>query len=165
MEFPIVLFLATAVAWALPARYGGRSLRDAMRRGFGVAFMFAGVAHFLMPEAFGINVPAALPFPEAIIALSGALEIVGGLALILGRYQERLGVLVAIYLLAVFPGNVNEALFGTPPVLFGSINAWWYPWLRLPLQAVLIWWVLYSTNWPPLTPQRRLESLDPATSN
>jgi uncharacterized membrane protein len=53
-------------------------------------------------------------------------------------------VLLAAYLLAVFPANLYVAIAGVD--VQGQPDGW-YPWLRLPLQALFIAWALWSTGW------------------
>ena len=146
MQFLAVLVLATLAAWSLPARLGGRSLRDAMRRGLGVGFLFTGVSHLAMPDSFLVYFPDWIPFPEAIVYASGAVEIAGGLALFARRYQRQVGLALAAYLVLVFPANVYAAVAGADETLPGLVDAAWYPWARLPFQALFVWWALWSTQ-------------------
>jgi len=146
MQFLILLLVASFLAWALPARLGGRSVQDAMRRGLGVAFLFAGASHLAMPDSFLVYFPGWVPFPEALVYLSGLVEVVGGLALLIRRYRTQAGRAVAAYLVLVFPANVYAAVAGVEGSLPGLIDATWYPWARLPFQALFVWWALRSTG-------------------
>ena len=146
MQFLIVLLVASLVAWALPARFGGRSVRYAMRHGLAVGLVFTGVSHFLMPESFLVYFPSWVPFPELIIYASGLVEIVGALALFVRRYRAQVGLALAAYFVLVFPGNVYAAVAGGEESLPGLIEAAWYPWVRLPFQALFVWWALGSTR-------------------
>ena len=148
MQFLVVLVVATLAAWALPARLGGRSLRDAMRRGLGIGFLFTGVSHLAMPDSFLVYFPGWVPAPEAIIFLSGLVEVAGGLALLVGRYRTQVGLAMAAYLVLVFPANVYAAVAGVDENLPGLVDAAWYPWARLPFQALFVWWALHSTAEP-----------------
>jgi uncharacterized membrane protein len=47
-------------------------------------------------------------------------------------------------LVAVFPANVHMALSGG--AMDGLRSATWYYWVRLPFQAVYIWWLLASVR-------------------
>jgi uncharacterized membrane protein len=149
MQFLLLLLAASLLAWVLPARLGGRSVQDAMRRGLGLAFVFAGVSHLAMPDSFLVYFPGWVPFPEALVYLSGLAEIVGGLALLVRRYRTWVGRALAAYLVLVFPANVYAAVAGVDERLPGLIDAAWYPWARLPFQALFVWWALLSTGgWP-----------------
>jgi uncharacterized membrane protein len=145
MMFLALLIVAFLAAFALPARYGGRSTRDAARRAMAVAFVFTGVSHLAMPESFEAYFPSWVPFVEPIVYATGVIEIVGGLALLVRRYQGYVGLALAAYLVLVFPANVYVAVAGVQEDLPGLPDASWYSWARLPLQVLFIWWVLRAT--------------------
>jgi uncharacterized membrane protein len=121
----------------------GRTAR-ASRCVCGAFFVGAGVLHFATPQTFEQIVPPGFGDPHALVLLSGAAEIIGGLSLARrdARWFSRwwlIGLLVA-----VFPANVYMALdpgttgsFGLPRSLL---------WVRLPLQAVGIWCVWNITK-------------------
>ena len=148
MQFLVVLLVASLVAWALPARFGGRSTGDAMRRGLTVGLVFTGVSHFAMPDSFLVYFPSWVPFAKLIVYASGLVEIVGALALYVRRYRAQVGLVLAAYFVLIFPGNVYAAVAGTEESLPGLVDAAWYPWVRLPFQALFVWWALRSTAEP-----------------
>lgn len=148
MQFFVVLVVATLIGWVLPARLGGRSLQDAARRALGIGFVFAGVSHLAMPASFLVYFPNWVPFPEAIVYVSSVIEIAGGLAVFVRRYQRPVGLALAAYLVLVFPANAYAAVAGVDENLPGLIDAAWYPWARLPFQALFVWWALWSTAAP-----------------
>jgi uncharacterized membrane protein len=117
-----------------------------MRRGMGVAFIFVGVSHFVIPASFLVYLPDWVPARELVIYATGVVEVIAGVALLAGRYLPPVGLAVAAYLVLIFPGNVYAAISGGEATLPGLIDAWWYPWVRLPFQALFIWWALYCTD-------------------
>ena len=112
------------------------------------AFFFtaAGVLHFLKPAMYMKIMPPYIPWPLAMVHISGAAEIAGGLGILIppARRSAALG-LIAL-LVAVFPANIYMA---TNPVESGAsalpVVALWG---RLLLQPVFIWWVLWCTRTP-----------------
>ena len=163
MVFLAVLVVAFLVAFALPARYGGRSIRDAARRAMAVAFVFAGVSHLAMPESFEVYFPSWVPFVAPIVYATGVIEIAGGLALLIRRYQAWVCLALAAYLVLVFPGNVYVAVAGVEEELPGLPYIWWYPWARLPFQALYIWWLLRSTG-ATIPARRAIRAFSPAVA-
>lgn len=97
--------------------------------------------HFLRPEMYVRIMPPYLPLHLELVLLSGALEILGGVGLLVPRTRRVAGLGLMALLVAVFPANVHMALhpeiFGLPPLLL---------WLRLPFQAVLVAWVWWCSR-------------------
>ena len=107
--------------------------------GLAALFLIAGTAHFLVPAWFDQIVPTWVPNARVATLASGAAEIAGGLGLLLPVTRRAAGVGLIALLLAVFPANVNMLQMAR-----ASDGALWYQaalWARLPLQALLIWWV------------------------
>ncbi len=103
-------------------------------------FLFTGTFHFLKPEYFVKIVPPGLPWPLGLVYLSGALEIAGGVGLLLPQYRKAAAYGLVALLVAVFPANIYMAM---APVKFGGIfNYPLYHWIRLPLQFALIYLLL-----------------------
>lgn len=101
---------------------------------FGALFVAIGVLHFARPTPFVAIVPPYLPWPTALVLVSGAAEILFG-ALLLFRGTMMLAAWGLILLLvAVYPANIHMAL---NPDLYPSMSPT-VLWARLPLQFVLI---------------------------
>jgi uncharacterized membrane protein len=144
--FLFVLTVSTVIFLLVPTRRGRRPARDAARHGMAAAMAFAGASHFFMPTPFVQHLPTWVPAAEALVYLTGAIEVVLGAALLAREPHRRIaaGLALAAYLVAVFPANLYVAIAdvevdGQP----GGI----YPWIRLPLQVLFIAWALWSTGW------------------
>jgi len=118
-----------------------------------VFMIFVGVQHFINPAPFVRIVPDYLPWHLEIVYISGFFEALGGIGLLIPRLTRYAAWgLVALYV-AVFPANLNMALHQLP---FGdSPTPQWALWLRLPVQALLIWWAYCYTKWYPENLSRR----------
>jgi uncharacterized membrane protein len=122
-------------------------LRTIGRIILGVAFIVAGVNHFVAPRFYRAIMPPYLPAHDLLVALSGYAEIgLGVLALVPRAHWVTRWGLVAL-LIAVFPANLHMALNSEK---FSQVPTWAL-WLRLPLQAVMVAWVLWSVT-PPTPP-------------
>ncbi len=109
-----------------------------------VFYVGAGILHFRAPAAYLKIMPPYVPWPEAMVYVSGIAEIAGGLGLLLPATRRLAAWGLVALLIAVFPANVYMA---TNPVYMGvSPMPGWIAWARLPLQGVLIWWVLWCTR-------------------
>ena len=105
-----------------------------------VIMVAAGVYHFVNPQVYVSIMPKYLPWHLALVYISGVLEILFGAGLLTGYSSLAAWGLIAL-LIAVFPANLNMALHPELAPQISSVLLW----LRLPLQAVLIWWVLKFT--------------------
>ncbi|HXG87732.1 MAG TPA: hypothetical protein VNJ02_05285 [Vicinamibacterales bacterium] len=115
-------------------------LKAVIRVLLGGALVAIGILHFIRPAAFTSIVPPYLPFPLALVYISGAAEIALG-ALLQFAATRRLAAwgLIAL-LIAVFPANVHMWLH---PEQFPNLSQTALL-IRLPLQLVLIamvYWV------------------------
>jgi uncharacterized membrane protein len=107
-------------------------------------FIVAGSLHFLFPAPYLRIMPPVLPWPKALIAISGAAEILGGLGLLTSQWRRSAAWGLVLLLLAVFPANIYMAV---AHVRFpGWLGQPWFQWLRLPLQFVLIAAVLHDSR-------------------
>lgn len=106
-------------------------------------FTGAGVMHFLMPASYQKIMPPYLPNPAALVAISGAAEIAGGLGILFPTTRKWAGLSLIALLIAVFPANIHMALYGTQSVGLNIPRALW--WVRLPFQALFIAWVWKAT--------------------
>ena len=123
-----------------------RSLRAMSQLALGVVLVSAGVSHLTVSRAeFQAQVPTWLPLdPDFVVVSSGIVEILLGLALItLWRFRKRVGLLVAIFFVAIFPGNINQFVNGIDAFGLNSDSA---RAVRLLFQPVLVLWALWSTG-------------------
>lgn len=121
-----------------------KNIKDNARIATGITFMFTGTTHFIMPEKFMMMMPPVLPAHLLLVYISGFFEILGGLGLIMPLTKRAAAFGLVVLLLSVFPANIYVALNNIQ--LGGYMNYPVYQWLRLPLQLLLIWWVLWSVN-------------------
>ncbi len=117
-------------------------MRTFLRCLLAFTFALAGALHLRAPGTYLKIMPSYLPFPAALVAISGAAEIAGGLGVLPRPTRQLAGWGLIALLVAVFPANLSMAINGTEQV--GINVARWVWWLRLPWQAVFIWWVYYA---------------------
>ena len=120
------------------------NLRKALLALTAAFFAFAGFLHFVRPAPFVKIVPPFLPHPLAMVYLSGAAEIAGGLGLLLRPLRRAAAWGLVALLIAVFPANIYMAI-DQVQVTVTPLPVWLL-WVRLPLQLVLIWWVLWCSG-------------------
>jgi uncharacterized membrane protein len=119
-----------------PVRTLGRVL-------LGAFLLTAGTGHFLAPETFLAQVPPWMPAPLLVVYVSGVVELVLGGLLVVGYRRVLVGWVVAAFFVAVFPGNISQALTGADAFGLDTATA---RWARLAFQPVLVVWALWSTG-------------------
>ncbi len=123
------LGVAALGSWQVCSRYA-----------LAVMLFFTGSAHFTpMKEALVRMVPPWVPYPRFAIVITGILEILGAIGLLIPRFQRPAGIALALFFIAVLPANIYAAHAG---LLLGGQPA--TPvWIRLPIQLMFIalaWW-------------------------
>lgn len=103
--------------------------------------VFAGVMHFVNADFFLKVMPPYIPLPLQMVYVSGIIEIVLGTTLLIPRFKRLAGWGIVGLLIAVFPANIHvyqhQDLIPAPPLVH---------FLRLVLQAFLIWWAFSYTR-------------------
>ena len=123
-----------------------RSLRAVSQVALGVVLVSAGVSHLTVSRVeFQAQVPTWLPLdPDFVVVSSGIVEILLGLALItLWPLRKRVGLVTALFFVAIFPGNINQLVNGIDAFGLNSDSA---RATRLLFQPVLVLWALWSTG-------------------
>jgi uncharacterized membrane protein len=124
-------------------------LRTTLRWIMAAFFLVAGVGHLMRPGVFMPIMPDWVPYPREVILVTGACEIAGVIALVTTPLRWLAGVMLALYVICVWPANIKHAIehINVPPIP----NSWWYHGPRLALQPVLAWWALFCAgviDWP-----------------
>lgn len=119
-----------------------QKLKTFTRYLLGAFFIAAGMNHFWHAAFYVSMMPPYLPFHLQLVYLSGLAETGLGALLLLPRWQRVAAWGVIALCIAVFPANVNMALH---PELFPQFSAQGL-WLRLPLQALAIFWAWWYTR-------------------
>lgn len=119
-------------------------VRNLVRIGLAVFLAAAGIAHLVAPRPYVEHLPSIVPMREALVALTGIVEILLAAGLVGPRRWHRpVGLAAAAYLVLVFPANLYAAVSQVP--IEGVPNGW-IRWARLPLQIPLIAAAMWSTR-------------------
>ena len=112
----------------------------------GVSLAYAGTTHLTTSrQEFQAQVPTWLPLDaDFVVIASGIVEILLGIALLtLWPYRRQVGLIVAIFFILIFAGNINQYVNGIDA--FG-LNTDQARLTRLFFQPVLVAWALWSTD-------------------
>jgi uncharacterized membrane protein len=125
-----------------PVRRGTRWQRVALWFVF-CWFLLGGIAHFAFTDLEARIVPPQVPDAQDVVLIVGFLELLGALGLLMPWTRRAAGWGLFLLTLAVTPANVYmlhiRDQFPNIPV--------WLLWLRLPLQAVLLWLIWWGSRW------------------
>ena len=125
-------------------------IKTALQLLLGAFLTLAGASHLdSNRQEFLAQVPTYLPLdPDFVVVSSGVVEIALGIALItttffLTQYRQLIGLLVGLFFILIFPGNINQYL--------NQIDAFGLDTdqkrlLRLFFQPPLVIWALWSTG-------------------
>lgn len=125
------------------------NIKKAARIILGIIMLGAGILHLttlrvefqdLVPESLTTD-PAMKDF---LVIASGIAEILLGLATIFWvKQQQKIGILLAIFLLAVYWGNIAQFINQIDAF---NLDSDLKRFIRILLQPPLIFWALWSTN-------------------
>ena len=105
-------------------------------------FFFGGLAHFAFTDLEARIVPPQIPGARDMVLFTGILELAGAFGLLLPWTRRLAGWCLFALTLAVTPANIYmltiHEQFDIPV---------WLLWLRLPLQLVLLWLILWASRW------------------
>jgi uncharacterized membrane protein len=110
---------------------------------FAAIFVASGIGHFVATDTYMKIMPPYVPWHRTLVLVSGVFDVVLGVCLLVPKTERVAAWGLVVLLIAVFPANIY--LFQHP-----EITPWWIPpiahLLRLPLQAVLIFWAWTSAR-------------------
>ena len=108
-----------------------------------VFFIAAGILHFVFPASYAKIVPDWLPWHAGLVVVSGLFEIAGGVGVLFDSTRRLAGIGLIALCLAVLPANVQML---QDAYAAGASSAWLaLLWVRLPAQALLIFWIWRAT--------------------
>ena len=109
----------------------------------GVLYIFASLFHFITDKELAI-IPPFLPGRRAALYITGAFEFLGGLGLLIPRFQRPASWGLAALLVVIWPANIYHARADRRSKRWKKTRL--YHILRSPMQVVLILWVLWTTS-------------------
>jgi len=112
----------------------------------GSLMVLAAIGHLTFQRAeFQAQVPDWLPLgKDLVVVLSGVIEVLLGLGMLfLTRFRIQVGIVLALFFVLIFPGNIAQYLNGIDA--FG-LDTDQKRLIRLFFQPVLIVWALWSSG-------------------
>jgi uncharacterized membrane protein len=109
-------------------------------------FFLGGIAHFALTRTEMQIVPPSIPWPRAVVLVSGVFELLGAAGLLWGKTRHAAGIGLFLLTLAVSPAHFymlqRPELFHVP---------YWALVLRLPVQVALLALIAWCTTRPKMS--------------
>ena len=118
---------------------------------FAVFLINVGIAHFTDTQWFEPIVPDALGDPTLWVLLTGVLEIILGIGMIIPQTRKYACILLVAFLVAVYWANLNMWVNDIPLDNQTFANIWHI--LRLIAQLMMILIALWVGDWLPSRPK------------
>ena len=128
-------------------------IKKLLQLSLGAFLISAGISHLGSNRTeFLAQVPTWLPLnADFVVVASGIVEITLGISLItttfiLKQYRKKVGIVVAIFFILIFPGNINQYVNNIDA--FG-LDTDQKRLIRLFFQPLLVIWAVWSTRIKP----------------
>ena len=105
------------------------------------------IYHFRESQGFTDMMPSFIPWRTELVYITGILELVLALLILIPSTRRSSGIWTAFYLVLIFPANIYAALNGIPAP-GQTETSQTALWARLLFQPLLIWWVIWCTKYP-----------------
>lgn len=145
---PLIVLLASFIVATIVIRLIKNEYDFAFSARIAMCIMlcFTAVGHFAFTKGMSMMIPPFVPFRTGVVLLTGVLEIVMGIGLLIPRLQVLSGWALIAFLVLMLPGNVYAAMHNID-FQKGTFDGpgLSYLWFRIPLQVIFIGWVYLSS--------------------
>jgi uncharacterized membrane protein len=106
--------------------------------------LFTAIGHFKFTEGMAMMMPDFIPMKSAMVYITGVIEIVAAIGLLMPKLYKLTAWLLIIFFIAILPANIHAAIhhidFQNATYDGHGLN---YLWFRVPLQIFFIVWVWF----------------------
>lgn len=116
------------------------------RIGMSAMLFFTAVGHFAFTKGMTLMIPSIVPLKTEIVYLTGVLEIILGIGLIIPGFRGYAAWVLIIFFILLLPANINAAVkhIDYQKGTFDGSGVT-YLWFRVPLQILFILWTYLSS--------------------
>ncbi|MEJ5962047.1 DoxX family protein [Pedobacter immunditicola] len=107
--------------------------------------LLTAVAHFIFNKGMSMMLPDFIPFKAELIYLTGVLELLAAIGLLLRKFQVITGLLLILFFIMILPSNIYAAMnhIDLQKATYDGEGPG-YLWYRIPMQLFYIAWVYFS---------------------
>jgi uncharacterized membrane protein len=144
---PLFVLLITFISAFLITRFSSGHYETALsgRIALSVMLIFTGLAHFFFTSGMTLMVPDRIPFKKGLVYLTGIIEILAAIGLLIPSLSILTAWLLIIFFILLLPANINAAQrhidYQKGTTDGSGLN---YLWFRVPLQIFFIVWAYLS---------------------
>ena len=111
----------------------------------GIGYIWIGFQHFIDTSFFLKIMPPSFPLHKESVHVSGVLEILFGIGIIIKKTRLYASWGIILLLIAVYPANIYLAFSEDAQQAIG-ISSFFASWVRLPIQFLLIGLAYYISK-------------------
>ena len=145
---PLIVLVITFILTNLYTRFFLKkpNFKLAARTALAVMLIFTAIGHFIFTKGMSVMIPNFIPLKKEIVLLTGVLEILLAVGILIPRFRVLFGWILVAFLIVVLPANIKAAL-ASIDYQTGQFNgpSLQYLWFRIPLQVLFIIWTYFST--------------------
>lgn len=110
-----------------------------------VMLVFTAIGHFAFTKGMAMMVPDFIPYKTEVIYLTGVVEIVAAIGLLVPGVRVITGWALILFFIVLLPANIKAALehVDYQNATYDGSGPW-YLWFRVPLQVLFIVWTYVS---------------------
>jgi len=110
-----------------------------------VMLVFTAIGHFAFTKGMEMMLPDFIPFKTEVIYLTGIIEIIGAVGLLIPGISAWTGWALILFFILLLPGNIKAAIdhLDYQKGTFDGKGPG-YLWFRIPLQILFIVWTYFS---------------------
>lgn len=149
MKTLIVLLVAFLVARIILGRFDTLArTRLAGRIAMSVMLVFTAMGHFIFTKGMAMMLPEWVPYTHELVLLTGILELLAAIGLLVKRLQHWTGWCLILFFLCILPANIYAAIqhVDYQQATYDG-HGTGYLWFRVPLQFLFITWTYWTAIW------------------
>ena len=152
---PLIVLLVTFLFTAIILRLLRKkyTLVLAARIAMSVMLVFTAIGHFTYTKGMAMMIPAFIPYKTSIVYLTGIIEIVAAIGLLLPSVRRLTAWFLIAFFILILPANIFAAIHHVDyqnATFDGPGTS--YLWFRVPLQVLFIIWTYFCSikeqSWP-----------------
>lgn len=145
---PLIVLISVFIAGLVVIKIKNKKFdwQTAGRIAMSAMLVFTAIGHFAFSDGMAAMIPEFFPFKKGIVYLTGIMEILFAVGLLVPKLITKTGWILILFFVAILPANINAAMqninYQTGELNGDGVE---YLWFRIPLQILFILWVYFTT--------------------